>query len=299
MVIDMNQRYHLSFLLTEDGINGIDLISFNKLIDLDNYVKENFLSTVDVRKKFDQDISEFCLDNREFIQDENKRNRRNWTGMIVVTFPEYKKNTETGQNELKFIRLPMLYKDGKQLKPKEECIDIIREKVKDCEIVKQIMNERWFLISENERHYLNGAYHFINGYQHDSFEEKQFYDFGYVFCRRLEVLSEDVAYYYLRCLGNICDLYEGRNKTQVNVTSVKSKRVGSLSKVVVVKRLTKKEKQELAKIEQEEEVVFSENAPDEFKYIFNKARETGDYDTLYNMYSIDEIDRYVIQGKRK
>ena len=294
----MNERYHLSFLLTEDGAKGINLMGFNKLSDLDKYVQEHFLSTVDVRREFEEDISEFCLDNREFIEEENKRNKRNWTGMIVITFPEYKKNSETGQNELKIIKLPMLYKNGKQLKSKEECLNILREKFKDKEIVKEIRDSRWFLISDNEKRYLNKARHFIDGYQHDRDEEKNFYDFGYVFCRRLEVLKEDVAYYYLRCLGNICDLYEGKNKTQVQVTSVKKEKVKKLSKVTVVRKLTKEMKNELAKIS-EEEVEFTDVAPDEFKFVYLKARETGDYDTLYNMYSIDEIDRYVIQGKRK
>ena len=294
--------FYLSLVLDKDGYEKKDLITSNRLDNLDNYIKKNFKDHRDVRRKYDEEIGEYCLQNMKFIQEENQRNHRNWTGAITILFPVEEYNYEKSEYELKYIKLPIFYKDGKELKSEDECLKIIREKLKDREMVKKLFHERGFLLSEDEIRYYFNAEHYINGIISGGEEKDNFDDFGDTFCKRLKNLPKHIKYYYLRCLTDMFGLFNEHKKERVRVKSVKGEKLSKIDKV----ELNKKKTHEIINYEEEitperESVEVEETAPDEFKYVFYKALDTGDYDTLYNMYSIDEIERYsnLLKEKRK
>ena len=66
VIIVVKKIYSLAFAL--DDYNSIDLLGSNSLFTLDKMIQEKFKDTYDVRRVYDQMISEFCLENRRKIE---------------------------------------------------------------------------------------------------------------------------------------------------------------------------------------------------------------------------------------
>lgn len=142
----MKRVFHLSHLLDEIGDNRIDLVTFYELSKLDTFIMDNFNNNKDVRKMFDQDIGEFCLDNMKMIKEENKRNHHNWNGSIAIICEEKDNNGET---TVKY-KIPIIYKKDNKLLPKEECLRKIQEGLKDEKMMLTIYEEKNEMLSQNE-----------------------------------------------------------------------------------------------------------------------------------------------------
>ena len=251
----MNRIFHLSFLLDRDGYNRIDLVSFYELSKLDDFIIKRFKSNSDVRRKYEHDISEFCLDNMKFIKNENKKNKRNWTGSIAIICDERYKDDKTE----KLYKIPIIYQNDKKMLSKEDCLMKIKEKLKNKNIVKKIYEEKRYLLSDYEKDLL------IKNYSRS--DDKYLKSFIGNFYNRLKRCnSDDLLYFYCRSLMNVCNLNELIVKTQFGmIDNIDFDMKGN---VTVVKSNS-----------------YSNDA------YFNNLIDNENYEELFNVYSIDEINR--------
>ncbi len=188
-----NYVFHLSFLIDEMGYNRIDLVSFFSLEDLDNYIIDHFKSHQDVRKKYMQDISEFCLVNREFIQRENKKNKRNWTGSIVIIAEE----RDMDDQILDIHKIAVRYQAGKRSITPLGCARKIKKCLLDDNILTEIRKRKSFLFSQNELNLFRR-----NDKRGDDYFKKIAID--YFIHRTYD--NEELLYFTYRVLENICQL---------------------------------------------------------------------------------------------
>ena len=97
----------------------------------------------------------------------------------------------------------------------------------------------------------------------------------------------------------------GKNKENISVTSVEADKLSEMERNMLYHKLFHGNgeivKYSEIKTPEREGVEVKDSAPEEFEYIFYKALDTGDFDKLYDMYSIEEIERYtnLLEGKRK
>ena len=75
----------LSIVLDKEGYNRYDLYSTNTLRELDEYIK-GFSNSQEVRDKYNEEVSEFLLDNMETIMNSEHRNNRTNNGRICIVY---------------------------------------------------------------------------------------------------------------------------------------------------------------------------------------------------------------------
>lgn len=261
----MNRIFHLAFLLDRDGYKRIDLVSFDKLSKLDQFIIERFRNNKDVREKYSQDISEFCLDNMNFIKQENKKNKRNWTGSIAIICDERNNDDQCE----KLYKIPIIYQNDKKLLSKENCLYKIKDNLKNKEIVKKIFEEKRYLLSDYEKDLL------IKNYSRS--DDKYLKSFIGNFYNRLKRMpSDELLYFYCRHLMHICSL----NELEIKTISGTIKNI--TAQVPIDTAIVKK----------------SGYASDTY---FNDLIEKENYEELYSLYDLDEIDKNsdLLRGGRK
>ena len=259
----MTRIFHLSHLLDKDGYNRIDLISFYELSKLDEFIMERFDNTLDVRKKYEENISEFCLNNREMIQKENKKNNHNWTGSIVIICEERDKDDKVGL----MYKIPVIYRKDRKLLPKEDCLKKIKDKLKNNNTMLKIYEDKKELLSQNERELIL-LYRKRNNIKY----LKSAIGFFYNRLKRLE--DDEILYFYCRALMKICEL---------NELSIKTK-FGNINHIGNIPVDTK--------------IVKSTESNNTY---MNDLIHDENYEELFNMYDLDEINRdsNLFEGRKK
>ncbi len=284
----MKKIFNLSLLLDEKGLNRIDLASYNTLEELDDFIMSNFVTTEDVRKKYKDAIDIFLQKNKEFLS----KIKRKYRGTVVITF-------EDGN---KVRKIPVMYKDSREMKSLEECLDIFEKSYTDKTIIKKIVDGKSSILTGEELDELNYARYYLYYTKWGSDDKKAFDSFTKMFYKRI-TRSNDL-YYQFRYMMDYFDFGIGSNKTRVQITGVESDKLSPIERSQIYHKLyhtTEIVKYSEIKTPEREGVEVLDSAPEEFKYVFYKALDTGDFDTLYNMYSIEEIEKYtnLIKGKRK
>lgn len=263
----MEKIFHLSHLLDTDGYNRIDLISFYELSRLDKYI-ENFSSNKEIRKKYDMDISEFCLHNMKKIQRDNKIHKRNWTGSIAIICEIRDDDDKT----VSLHKIPIIYKNDYKLLSKKDCLRKIKDRLENSEVILDIFNNKRYLLSPNEIELIYLYFKWNN--------KKYLKSANTFFYNRLRSLDDDeLLYYYCRALMHTFGL---------NELSVKTK-FGTISKINDNIPM--------------ETTIIKKSGYSEDEY-FNSLIDDENYDELYNIYPADIIERnsniFVIEkGKKK
>ena len=139
-----SRTYSLAFILDKDGWLKEDLIFSNSLYKLDNYIKNNFNGNKDVRRAYDEKISEFCLNNMQLIQDENERNHHNATGRIVILENTYKDERLCDVKQIKVIY------HGSELPSRKKSITKIKKSLEDDNKLRELYLIKNYLLSQNE-----------------------------------------------------------------------------------------------------------------------------------------------------
>ena len=252
-------EYYLMFHLDRDGRNGIILHQENDLLKMDNYISRNFMTRNDAFKYYIQDISEFCLDNKDKIISENLKNNHNRLGAITL-FCKYKSN-----QGIKIIKVPIIYGNDERLISNYQCLKKIKEKLKDDKVLKKIYAEKRYLLSLNERDTLN-AYLSL----HNELNKERFIDY---FTRRIKDFTEEKKYFFFRCLMNLCSL----NKLELNT---KKGKVTLGSDIPLNTSIEKNNNHKEIKLESK--------IDDDF---FNELIDSEDYENLNKYYDIEDIEK--------
>lgn len=298
----MSKVFNLSYVLDEKCKKRIDLVSSNRLEELDDFIMSNFTTTDDVREKYKEVIDIFCQKNKDILE---KAKKKGYRGYVVITY----------QDGDHVRRIPVMYKDGKKLKNIYECIEIFNENYNKKEIIREIRNKKYDVFTGEELTQLYFARYYLYYLQWTKKDEDDFNKFADMFYKRIignkkgKVKEDDLdlekLYYHFRYMMDYFPFSTGKNKERVAVTGIKVDKLSEIEKAKVYHELYHGPsdiiKYSEIKTPDREGVEVIDSAPDDFKYAFYKALDTGDFDILYNMYSLEEIERYtnLLEGKRK
>ncbi len=254
-----NRVFSLSFILDRDGYNSLDLVSFTTLHELDVFIKNHFINRESIMERYNDEIAEFCLGNMNFIQKENKRNKRNWTGSIVIICDYI-----TNDDKVAFFhKIPMIYQEDKNLLSKNDCLKRIEQSLKeDDNLLNRMLNEKGYVLTDNEQHLIRN--YFKYGYSKYKDEAIQF------FIKRLKKKNIDDIYYYCRTLANLFGLYSNFIKTKFGTFYDINYEL--LKEDIFLSKDNK----------------FKTLASDEY---LERLINEENYEQLFNIYSLDDIDK--------
>ena len=258
----IKRTFNLCITLGEDGKLNEDLIISNSLYKLDEYIKNNFNSHRDVRKKYDSLIGEFCLDNMDRIINENMRNEDNRTGNIVILEKDYNEKDEL----VGIKRIKVIYGNS-ELLSRSGCIKKIKKELEKDNKLKKLRKDKAYLLSKNEMDLIDSYFNYHNNKRKSS---------AIAFLtKRIEEESSVMAYYDCRCLARLCNLV--RSVVKTSKVTIKNISDGIPKRIEVVKENTHTkmvDSDDLLKVD-----------------YFDTLIEQGDDEELYNLYSIDEIQK--------
>ena len=252
-------EYYLMFHLDRDGQVGILLHKTNDLSEMDKFIENNFKNRSDVINFYRDDIQEFCLDEKERIKKENKKNHHNRLGAVSL-FGRYENNY--GVN---YIKIPIMYKGDNKLLPPNACIRKIKEEFEDRLKLKKLYIEKRYLLSKFEFDLLSSYLNFSNPNAQD--------DFILEFTDRIKNSSLEKQYFFFRCLLKLCSL-------SVNTLKVK--------KGVINTNLNIPENCELVKDSKTKIIKYESYSDDD---LFTSFIEDSDYEGLNKYYTLEKILR--------
>ena len=250
---------YLMFHLDQDGKNGIILKHSNDLLEIDNYIINNFKTRNDLFNYYNEDIGEFCLDKRKLIELENRRNNHNRLGAISL-FCKYQNSYGTS-----FIKIPIIYGNDKRLLSSNSCLRKIKEKLDDINILKKIFISKKYLLTYYEYELLSLYLRF-----NDLKNKKKFID---SFVNRIKKYDDQKRYLYFRSLMNLCSLNELELKTLKGNISLNT---NIPINTVIKKESTKKN------------IKLDSYSLDDY---FNSLIENNDYENLHKYYDIETIEK--------
>lgn len=291
----MSRLFNLSYIVDKEGKKRIDLIGFSNLEELDDFIMTNFTSTEDVRAKYKEAIDIFCQKNKDIFE---KSKVPGYRGSIVITY----------QDGNKLRRIPVMYKDGRKIKSIPECIEIFNEHYQDKKIIRKIEKDKSSVFTGEELSQLYFARYYLHYKQWSKSDEEDFEKFAKMFYKRIITNNKDdnnMLYYHFRYMMDYFPFGIGKNKEHIVVTSIEADKLSQIEKNKLYHELYHGTsdiiKYSEIKTPEREGVEVIEEAPDEFKYVFYKALDTGDFDMLYDNYSLEDIDKYtnLLKGKRK
>ena len=260
--------FSLAIVLDRDNQIRFDLYKCNSLKEMDEYIR-TFKDSGEVRKKYEQDISEFMLDFRKRIKRLEDKNKKHDNGSICLLY----------HTNGKHYRLKTLYQNDNELLDKETCLKKIEDSLNRDFILNKIMSEKSYLISEQERMFLRG--YFKLRYKND---KKNFID---NFIGRLRRSRDEYFYLTCRSLISLCNLNNNKG-----ISNLELKEIKALEK-------------EASLIRSNQEIVRDrrnsthDDVHDEyFRYLI----ENGSEEELHNYLDVDEIDKnsnYFNIGRKK
>lgn len=287
----MSKTFNLSLVLDEKGKNRIDLVTSDNLVELDDFIMSNFITTKDVREKYKEAIDIFYQKNKKLMESFTRK----WKGAVVIIYDDNGVLT----------KIPVMYKDGRNIKSLDECVKIFNLTIHDKYKMKYLVENKPGIFTGEELSYFYKANYYVNYTQYTK-EDKRAYEFFIdLFHKRITICDDEKLYYHFRSLMDYFDFGIGKNKENIRVTSVEADKLSEMERNMLYHKLFHGNgeivKYSEIKTPEREGVEVKDSAPEEFEYIFYKALDTGDFDKLYDMYSIEEIERYtnLLEGKRK
>ena len=179
----------ISLVLGDANIRKKDLITFPSLEELDSYTI-SFSNSSEIRNKYSKEIQEYLRKNIEYLTNQKQKE-----GRIVITYLD-------NYNNIRYF--PIIYSNEQELLKVDKTLKIIKDKLTDDNILKDILVRKSYLLSRNEKDLLN-IYFSPNNLKYKK-------DFIIFFINRLS--SSKNKYLYVRSLLNVCKLMGKKGKIQ-------------------------------------------------------------------------------------
>ena len=179
----------ISLVLGDANIRKIDLITFPSLEELDSYTI-SFSNSSEIRNKYSKEIQEYLRKNIIYLTNQKQKE-----GRIVITYLD-------NYNNIRYF--PIIYSNEQELLNVDKTLKIIKDKLNDNNILKDIFVRKSYLLSHNEKDLLN-IYFSTNNLKYKK-------DFIIFFINRLS--SSKNKYLYVRSLLNVCKLMGKKGKIQ-------------------------------------------------------------------------------------
>ena len=279
----MIKNVHLGFFINEYNKDPIyfDLATFKDVDELDQFMEYFYNNNEKIRKLFDQDISEYAIDNIEQFRKVEKITNNNFRGRISAYY--YNK-----LGKIEFLDLPKPNKkpirDYRRISDCNKCIKYLHEVFEDAvkRINEKFKNTKYGPPKGIFVHYIAEKLH-QSGYdisQNEVYYLVKFYN------NQSEKNKRD-------CLtlirANIKSYYE---KLEIERREKEFEEDKKLAQEIV---LPKEEKlsinDEPEKKDNKKEVEHSKPSED-LEYAVERTNATGDYDNLFLYHDLDELDRF-------
>ena len=179
----------ISLVLGDANIRKKDLITFPSLEELDSYTI-SFSNSSEIRNKYSKEIQEYLRKNIIYLTNQKQKE-----GRIVITYLD-------NYNNIRYF--PIIYKNEQELLNVDKTLKIIKDKLNDDNVLKDISVRKSYLLSRNEKDLLN-IYFSTNNLKYKK-------DFIIFFINRLS--SSKNKYLYVRSLLNVCKLMGKKGKIQ-------------------------------------------------------------------------------------
>ena len=179
----------ISLVLGDANIRKKDLITFPSLEELDSYTI-SFSNSSEIRNKYSKEIQEYLRKNIIYLTNQKQKE-----GRIVITYLD-------NYNNIRYF--PIIYKNEQELLNVDKTLKIIKDKLNDDNVLKDISVRKSYLLSRNEKDLLN-IYFSTNNLKYKK-------DFIIFFINRL--YSSKNKYLYVRSLLNVCKLMDKKEKIQ-------------------------------------------------------------------------------------
>ena len=179
----------ISLVLGDANIRKKDLITFPSLEELDSYTI-SFSNSSEIRNKYSKEIQEYLRKNIIYLTNQKQKE-----GRIVITYLD-------NYNNIRYF--PIIYSNEQELLNIDKTLKIIKDKLNDDNILKDILVRKSYLLSRNEKDLLN-IYFSTNNLKYKK-------DFIIFFINRLS--SSKNKYLYVRSLLNVCKLMGKKGKIQ-------------------------------------------------------------------------------------
>ena len=179
----------ISLVLGDANIRKKDLITFPSLEELDSYTI-SFSNSSEIRNKYSKEIQEYLRKNIIYLTNQKQKE-----GRIVITYLD-------NYNNIRYF--PIIYSNEQELLNIDKTLKIIKDKLNDDNILKDILVRKSYLLSRNEKDLLN-IYFSTNNLKYKK-------DFIIFFINRL--YSSKNKYLYVRSLLNVCKLMGKKGKIQ-------------------------------------------------------------------------------------
>ena len=249
-------KFHLSIVLDRDGYNRQDLYSCKTLKELDEYLLK-FRNHQEVREVYFEEIGEFLLDNMKYIRENEKKNNRANNGRICIVYE--------GKNG-KLRMFSIIYQNDGIILEKKRCFRKIRNELNNDNTLKELLNRKRYLLSQYEIDLLSQYLMFPTSYK------KYKRIFINDFIARLEKMSDDNLYMYLRSIMKMCGLLYKKNSLQTKHGTIDNIDINMPSETTLRRDL------------------IIDDCNDE---LFMRLYQSGDYERLNELYDIEEIDKYI------
>ena len=179
----------ISLVLGDANMRKKDLITFPSLEELDSYII-SFSNSSEIRNKYSKEIQEYLRKNIIYLTNQKQKE-----GRIVITYLD-------NYNNIRYF--PIIYSNEQELLNIDKTLKIIKDKLNDDNILKDILVRKSYLLSRNEKDLLN-IYFSTNNLKYKK-------DFIVFFINRLN--SSKNKYLYVRSLLNVCKLMGKKGKIQ-------------------------------------------------------------------------------------
>lgn len=255
-------KYFLSIFIERFGKLSYcrsNILTVRQLKELDLFTK-SFKNSTELRFFFGEEIELF---------------KKRFSNELELWHQEHPNKTNNCKIYANFIAkegsksflatIPIMYKDS-EIIPFDEAIEHIIYYLQDDEVLKRIWMEKKYLLLDDPD---NMEYDFVNSYLNIEKDEVTKREFINHFINRIIKMEEDEKYRYFRCLLNLCrlslhEIYTSKG----NIKLFGAIQSGDLS------------------LKRGNYVQFSVN--DDY---LNELLMNNNYDELYNLYSIDEIEK--------
>lgn len=256
----MIENIHLAIFIDkyQDNRHFCDLKEFATVDDLDNFTMK-FADSSELRKEFDDEILEYLMENREII-DKNDTKYKHFRGRISAYYIDKRGDKQFLKLSFKKRKVIRDYLEFDKLK---DALIFMRNVLCKCLEELNTRKKKAVFLDTSDLIYITNC-------------TLNMYNYG---------LSLNERYYYAKYFNN-----PNEKNFEDCYTLMKQNITQHFREKQEYEEDVKKAYSEFSM----DEFIYKANddAPEYFKYIFDKALKENDWDKLFNEFTCEEIDLY-------
>lgn len=256
----MIKNIHLAIFIDkyQDNRHFYNLKDFSTIEDLDKYTT-HFNNSIDLRREFEDDILEYFMENKDII-DKNDTKYKHFKGRISAYYLDKR-------GDMQFIKISYkkkkIVRDYLDFEKVSDALEFMRNVLQKSLSELVVRKDKVKFLDTKDLIYIANCALNLYGYE----------------------LSLNERYYYAKYFNNPVE-----NKFEDCYTLMKQNIVKHFREKQYNEENISKAYSELN--EDKFEYIAYDDAPDYFKYVFDKALKDNNFEILFNEFDTEKIDLY-------